>query len=144
MLILYKQEFAFSLKIDSVCDLSSWNSSFSALLLDLYSSPSFASPTGWQSPLWDQQPPWDNVSLVRGTVIPYHAILYLRIPASCPLKNALPYSHLYLKSCFLLLYFNLHPESCPHNKPDSASCQTYCGPSLFFFSRYSHVSWKNG
>ena len=48
--------------------------------------------------------PWDNVSLVQETVILYPAILYLMIPTSRPLKNALSRSRLYLKSRFPLLF----------------------------------------
>ena len=55
--------------------------------------------------------PWDNVSLVQETVILYPAILYLMIPASRPLKNALSRSRgLYLKSRFPLLFLTRIPD----------------------------------
>ena len=53
---------------------------------------------------------WDNVSLVKETVIPYPAILYLTILACRPSKKALSCSRLYLKSGFLLLFLTHIPN----------------------------------
>ena len=54
--------------------------------------------------------PWDNVSLVQETVIPYPAILYFTIPATRPLKNALSRSRLYLKFRFSFLFLTRIPN----------------------------------
>ena len=51
-----------------------------------------------------------NFEELQEIVIPYPAILYLTIPASRPLKNALSRSRLYLKSRFPLLFLTLIPN----------------------------------
>ena len=128
MLILYKK-FSSLLKVDSVCDSSFWNSSSSALQMNSYSSPSSASRTEWPtSPVRSTSPLGQCLSGTRNCnpaschTIPHDS----RIPTPQKRVISLP---LVFEIPLPALVFNSHPESCPQNKPDPASRQTYCGPS---------------